>query len=322
MLERHPRAASAAVRAREKRSLRPRRPVASRVEASACSSSVSTASSRSIFGEDSPILRESTSSRTTASVDRWSPRPASRFHPRRKCRASTGAELRELFAEHVGVAAGRYGALIADEAQDFHEDWWLPLQLLLEDPDASPLYVFFDDNQRIFPVPKNLPVRDEPYQLTRNCRNTQAINKLVNAFYKGGTIRALGPPGTPLDPHFYETESRAPRTARPERSPLDRGGRCLTEDIALLTPKAAHRSALWRVDSLGGAPLTDDPWTPGVLRTSIYKFKGLERLVVGVVELEGVRDEVFYVGFSRPNVFLSIFAPESAREKLQRVLRG
>ncbi len=50
-----------------------------------------------------------------------------------------------------------------------------------------------------------------------------------------------------------------------------------------------------------------------MLRTSIYKFKGLERLVVGVVELESVRDEVFYVGFSRPNVFLSIFAPESAR---------
>jgi hypothetical protein len=42
-----------------------------------------------------------------------------------------------------------------------------------------------------------------------------------------------------------------------------------------------------------------------VLRTSIYKFKGLERLVVAVTELEGVRDELFYVGFSRPNVFLS-----------------
>ena len=65
------------------------------------------------------------------------------------------------------------------------------------------------------------------------------------------------------------------------------------------------------------------PGTPGrCCEASIYKFKGLERLVVGVVELESVRDEVFYVGFSRPNVFLSIFAPESAREKLQRALRG
>ena len=180
--------------------------------------------------------------------------------------------------------------------------------------------MFFDDNQRIFPVPKNLPVPDEPYQLTHNCRNTQAINKLVNAFYKGGTIRALGPPGTPLDPHFYETESELlEQLDLNVRRWIEEAG-VSPDDIALLTPKGAHRSALSRVDSLGGAPLTDDPWAPGVLRTSIYKFKGLERLVVGVVELESVRDEVFYVGFSRPNVFLSIFAPESARVKLQRAL--
>src|SRR6185436_11649992 len=86
------------------------------------------------------------------------------------------AELRQIFADSVDVAAGRYGALIVDEAQDIHPDWWLPLQLLLEDPDRSPLYVFFDDNQRIFPVPENLPVAGEPIQLSVNCRNTQRIN--------------------------------------------------------------------------------------------------------------------------------------------------
>jgi hypothetical protein len=231
-------------------------------------------------------------------------------------------QLRRLFADNVEIAAGRYSALVVDEGQDIEEDWWIPLQLLLENPDESPLYVFFDDNQRIFPVPKNLPVPDEPYQLTYNCRNTQAINKLVNAFYKGGTIKALGPTGT-LDPHFYKTENEL-------LEQLDENVRRWIEeadvspgDIALLTPKGSHRSALWRVDSIGGMPLADDPWTPkAILRTSIYKFKGLERLVVGVVELESVRDDVLYVGFSRPNVFLSIFAPESVRPKLERALRG
>lgn len=230
-------------------------------------------------------------------------------------------ELRRLFAENVDVAAGRYCALIVDEAQDFNEDWWLPLQLLLEDPDRSPLYVFYDDNQRIFPVPKNLPVVDEPFYLTRNCRNTQAINRLVNAFYKGETIEALGPPGVPLDSHFYGTE-------RELLGQLDTSVRGWVEEaevppeqIALLTPRGANRSVLWRVDSLGGVALTDDPWERGkLLRSSIHKFKGLERLVVAVVELEGVRDDVCYVGFSRPNVFLSVFAPESARHRLSREL--
>ena len=56
------------------------------------------------------------------------------------------------------------------------------------------------------------------------------------------------------------------------------------------------------------------------MRSSVYKFKGLERLVVAVAELDGARDDVFYVAFSRPNVFLSIFAPESTRHRLPREL--
>jgi hypothetical protein len=93
------------------------------------------------------------------------------------------------------------------------------------------------------------------------------------------------------------------------------------DDIALLTAKSPARSALWTVDSLGGVRLTEDPWEGGrILRSSIHRFKGLERLVVAVTELDGARSDVFYVGFSRPNVFLSIFCPESARHRLPRQL--
>ena len=188
------------------------------------------------------MLRESTSSRTTASADLWSPRQASRFHRRRTSGRDTG-QLRDLFAEHVGVAAGRYGALIADEAQDFHEDWWLPLQLLLEHPDDSPLYVFFDDNQRIFPVPKTCPFPRRALPADTNCRNTQAINELVNAFYKGGTIRALGPPGTPLDPHFYKTESKLlEQLDLNVRRWIEEAG-VSPDDIALLTPEELAHGA-------------------------------------------------------------------------------
>jgi hypothetical protein len=113
--------------------------------------------------------------------------------------------LRNAFEEHADVAAGRYGALIVDEAQDVHADWWFPLQLLLENPDESPLYIFYDDNQRIFPVPEGLPVADAPYQLTVNCRNTQRINAVVRAYYEGDTIQARGPEGIPVDTHFTRT---------------------------------------------------------------------------------------------------------------------
>ena len=114
--------------------------------------------------------------------------------------------LAAAFAEHAELMAGRYDALIVDEGQDVAADWWLPLQILLVDPDRSPLYVFFDDNQKLFPVPTGLPFLEEPFQLTVNCRNTRRINELVMRFYKGGTMDAPGPEGPPVDRHVYETE--------------------------------------------------------------------------------------------------------------------
>lgn len=225
--------------------------------------------------------------------------------------------LRKAFADLVDVAAGRYGALIVDEAQDFHPDWWLPLQLLLEDPDESPLYVFYDDNQRIFGVPKHLPIHVQPFQLTRNCRNTRTINGVVSAYYEGATIEAQGPEGIPVDRHFYATEKELLAQLDESVRGWVRDAEVKPSDIALLTPRSAERSALWRVDKLGGVELTDDPWEERkVLRSSIGRFKGLERLVVAVVELDGARDSMLYVGFSRPSVFLSIFCPSDARKKL------
>jgi Nuclease-related domain/AAA domain len=114
--------------------------------------------------------------------------------------------LTTAFAEHADVMAGRFDALIVDEGQDVSADLWLPLQILLTDPDRSPLYVFFDDNQKLFPVPSGLPFLESPVQLTVNCRNTRRINDLVMRFYKGGTMEAPGPEGPPVDRHVYETE--------------------------------------------------------------------------------------------------------------------
>jgi nuclease-like protein/AAA domain-containing protein len=225
--------------------------------------------------------------------------------------------LRNAFAEQVDVAADRYGALIVDEAQDIHPDWWIPLQFLLEDPDESPLYVFYDDNQRIFAVPQGLPISDAPYQLTVNCRNTQRINAVVRAYYEGDTIQARGPEGLPVDTHFYtdgtELLEKLDANVRAWRDDAE----VPAEQIALLTPRSPERSVLWTVDRLGGVRLTDDPWEKGkTLRSSIGRFKGLERLVVAMMELDGARDEALYIGFSRASTFLSIFCSKDARRRL------
>jgi hypothetical protein len=225
--------------------------------------------------------------------------------------------LAAAFADHADLMAGRFDALIVDEGQDVSADWWLPLQILLVDPDRSPLYVFFDDNQKLFPVPTGLPFLNEPFLLTENCRNTKRINERVMRYYSGGTMTAIGPEGLPVDRHTYETEREllaqldeavASWVGEAEVSP---------EDVALLTARGAHRSALWKIDTLGGIRLTDDPWERNrILRCSVFRFKGLERMVVGLCELDGAREQALYVGLSRPSVFLSLFVPRSAAHRI------
>ncbi len=70
----------------------------------------------------------------------------------------------------------RYDAILVDEGQDFHQDWWLPVQLLLRDPDHGRLCIFSDPEQTgVYGRGQALPAPLTDYQLLENCRNTREI---------------------------------------------------------------------------------------------------------------------------------------------------
>ncbi|MEO8631979.1 MAG: NERD domain-containing protein [Chloroflexota bacterium] len=226
-------------------------------------------------------------------------------------------EVRSRFGAVADRATDRYDALIVDEAQDFLEDWWLPMQVLLADPDRSPLYVFFDDNQSIFHRPPGLPISGEPIQLTVNCRNTQSIHALVAHYYKGATIEALGPSGLPIEVHSYKGTKDLLAQLDESVKRWIRDAEVPPGDIALLTTLSPENSALWKVDRLGGVALTDDPWdTDKILRCGVFRFKGLERLLIAFVEIDGVNAQVLYVGASRAKTYLAVFCPAGDLKQL------
>ena len=63
-----------------------------------------------------------------------------------------------------------YDAIIVDEGQDFHENYWIALESLLKR--EGYLYIFFDDNQNIFQGSEDFGglITEEPFSLTQNCR--------------------------------------------------------------------------------------------------------------------------------------------------------
>ena len=62
----------------------------------------------------------------------------------------------------------RFDAIMGDEAQDFADQWWIPLLAALRDPVAGGLYVFSDEGQRVFARVGRPPVALVPLVLAPN----------------------------------------------------------------------------------------------------------------------------------------------------------
>ncbi len=67
----------------------------------------------------------------------------------------------------------RFDSFIVDEAQDFADNWWTPLLRAMKDEETGGLYVYSDENQRIFARFGQPPVPLVPLVLDHNLRNTR-----------------------------------------------------------------------------------------------------------------------------------------------------
>ena len=227
--------------------------------------------------------------------------------------------LPEGLLEAVDVLGPQFDAIIVDEGQDFDDDWWLGLESLLRDPEHGVFYVFFDDNQNLYRDENRIPgiIDIPPIRLYENCRNTRSIHELVVRFHPDGErIRNRGPVGRkPLWIPYDSNEDMLKLVRRALHRLINEEG-VAPSDIVILTPKAERRSKFVGDMRLGNFTLSRTPpseWPEGanwIWVTSIYKFKGLERRVVFIVELEPwLRNlqTLLYVGCSRARTHLLLF---------------
>ena len=247
--------------------------------------------------------------------------------------------LPEALMEAGRVLGPRYHAIVVDEGQDFAPEWLLALEALSFGGREDVLYVFHDPAQAIYreDVVGQLGLQEFP--LGENCRNPLPIHRMVERFADAELATV------PLREDGREPELIA---AEDERSMLDALRRTLhqlrvDEDvppwkIAVLTGKRLTESAVWRqrrfgnealdnpsVDDAGvhlGLTAADTPDLPSdaILCDSIRRFKGLEREVVILVELDPDHpklDQLLYVGASRAQQHLVVIAPDAVLGRLR-----
>jgi hypothetical protein len=225
-------------------------------------------------------------------------------------------QLPNALAYSLEVLPDRYDAIVCDEGQDFREEFWVPIELLLADYDRSPLYVFYDDNQNIYARAGTFPIRDEPFTLTTNCRNTAPIHAAAYKHYKGVPV---APPENEGDEvQFDEAPGRDAEAAKINTRIVDLIARqgVSPGDITVLIADALRKAdyyatlrrlplpkpATWLEEGIRG--------TNTVLIDTIQRFKGLESPIVILWGLDAIdlarNEELLYVGMSRAKSLLVV----------------
>src|SRR6266542_6061023 len=100
-----------------------------------------------------------------------------------------------------------FDSVIVDEAQDFSDEYWFGVETLLKDPAEGAFYLLTDRNQAIYKREADLPIKEEPFYLTSNCRNTAPIHALAYGFYSGETVDVPELAGPSVEIARFDTDA-------------------------------------------------------------------------------------------------------------------
>jgi hypothetical protein len=201
-----------------------------------------------------------------------------------------------------------YDCLIIDEGQDFEDQWLLILDLLQENEGMT--YIFADDNQKI----KNISndslnnLKQSPYPLNHNLRNTKSIFNSLSPFYNGDTEYCNNPKGHSIiidkssGNLFKEIEKKINTLIIIEK--------IKSKDITVLTSSSIENSIFSDKEVIAGYQIKriEDRDDASIVIDSIFRFKGLEsNVVIFVCDNNSINiDEVMYVALSRAKLLLHI----------------
>jgi len=229
-----------------------------------------------------------------------------------------GQESDETLGQKLRLATekgfGEFGAIIVDEAQDFHAVWWEPLQQCLSDSESGLLYAFQDSRQRVQPWKntRGAAVESASYALTRNLRNTKEIFEIAYPWFDDSYTMSAGPDGHPVVWCDLEAQADAANQICMYVQRMVTTEGIGAGAIAVLVPTERESRLLARDGMLNRLPVqrAGESRKDAVTVDSIRRFKGLENSAV-VVWFTGAtipETELLYVALTRARSHLAIFA--------------
>lgn len=208
------------------------------------------------------------------------------------------ALMRELAA---GLTRGQqFDSVIVDDGQDFADSWWASIIGALKDEETGGLFVYSDENQRIFRRFGAPPVPLVPLILDHNLRNTRQIAQTFNPLAPMRMV-LMGGEG----PEVEFARCAVPDALRTADKQVDRllAAGWKAREVMLLTTGEPHPAHVERGSDSDPEGYWRSFWEDDVFYGDVLECKGLERrAVVLCVNEDTAADfsrERLYVGLSR-----------------------
>ena len=216
-----------------------------------------------------------------------------------------------------------FDAVIVDEGQDFPSEWLTALRLCLKDPEHGQMYVFYDDNQKVYRLDGGwlLELPPSRFLLTRNMRNTKSIHDCSKPWYRSPrVVRASGPAGEPVAWREIPGNRDLPQAVGAILSELVGQHGVSWGDIAILTGASTENSPLVKGGQIAGAPFVDasQAHSGRLVFDTVRRFKGLDRPVVLLTEVGRLTDqELVYIALTRPSLLLYVLGKADELSRLR-----
>jgi hypothetical protein len=225
----------------------------------------------------------------------------------------------------------RFDAVVVDEAQDFSDEYWLGVEMLLRDQERGHFYIFIDQNQALYSRIAVLPIEDEPFHLTTNCRNTAPIHEAAYRFYLGDAIDPpeLQGPAITWSSHDRD-EDQADAVVRRVQQWINVEGIDAKDAVVLVTkrPKAFYYTLLQQRPDAGKVRWAIEVHSQrsSILLDTVARFKGLESQAVVLWLGDEVLDEelweTVYVGITRGKSLLAVVGTRRVLQAVREYVCG
>lgn len=220
--------------------------------------------------------------------------------------------------------SNRFDAVIVDEAQDFWESWWIPIDTALATTGESVLYVFYDDNQSIYTnVSEFVRGLDTAhYRLNKNLRNTTEIFEYAFQLYRGGIYIAPERHGPAVEWINSANDDQNLQNIVDTAQTLTRTEHIDPRSICILCGSSTLRDAvIGKSNEIKKLHFRrfEDCDSGAILTETIHRFKGLESSIIILSGLEDLKNyrELLYVGLTRSKFKVILICSRSARSNFR-----